>query len=141
MSGSLTVSGSTIPFLVSNADEGFFSDSAIINEEELMSPGVDGARWRTVYKQFADFELRTVSQATTVAAAITTKRTAERKFVGKNVTLQAAVNGVTYTMKNVHVKAVKATVIPGPLYGAGVSSANAHVIIQWILHGTDFNSQ
>lgn len=141
MSGSLTVSGSTIPFLVSNADEGFFSDSAIINEEELMSPGVDGARWRTVYKQFPDFELRTVSQATSVDAAIKIKQNAERKFVGKNVTLQAAINGITYPMKKVHVKAVKATVVPGPLYGVGVSSAAAHVIIQWILHGTDFDSQ
>jgi hypothetical protein len=141
MSGSITAGLGNIPFLVSGSDEGFFSDSGIIQEEELNTSGVDGVRWRTVFRQFPDFELRTVTQATTLAEAIAFKRLAERAMVGKNAKLTVTIAGTSYSMKDVHVKAAKGTVVPGPLYGAGVTTANAHIIIQWMLRGTDFDSQ
>lgn len=141
MSGSAVYKSTTIPFVVVYCDEGFFADRSFINEEELTTPGVSGARWRTIYEQFPDFTVRTVTQATTVANAISYKRLIERVFPGKNMTLSATINGTNYTMKNAHVKAARATVVPGPLHGVGVSNANAHVITQWVIKATDFDAQ
>jgi len=141
MSGTITVNAVTISVLIAQTDDGFLSDRFIINEEEFVTAGVDGARWRTVTKQFPEFELRTVSQAASYGVAVDMKRDIEQKMVGRNANISVTINANNYSMKNAHIKAAKAAIVPGPVYASGVSGANAHVITQWIIKGTDFSAR
>ncbi len=138
MSGSITYKTITVPFLVGSTPSGFISDQPIVVAEELQVNGVDGTRWREINRQYPDFELVTVSQSASVAAANALKRSIE-SLAHKKVTLSIVISALNYTMKNVHIQGVSAVVAPGPLYGLGVSSAAAHVISRWLLRGTDFN--
>jgi hypothetical protein len=137
MSGSLAQDGGgTIQFLTVLTDTGMMEDEPIVESEELTTPGVDGRRWRTVFKQYPQFQLYATSDAATYDAAIELKRKAAR-FVQSLGTLKMTLDTVTYQAKKVHIDGVIATCVPGPATGAGAAGL-AHVVFVWKLTLTEF---
>lgn len=141
MSGSITANGITISFLISQTPKGFLEDRPQPVAEELTTPGADGARFRTIYLQYPEFDMVTITEASTHNAAVQDKRDIERNMVQKQATVNAYIGGVNYTMKNVQVLAASAEIIPGPVHGAGASGTTAaHVRATWRLKGGDFSN-
>jgi hypothetical protein len=136
--GSITYQGTSLPFLAARFPAGYFDDEPIAQAEELITPGIDGRRWRTLFKQFPSFQMTTTHDATEYATAALTKQRAER-LVQKLVTLQVTIGTVSYSMRQVHVSGVAAQLFPGPLCGAGTGSGTAHVDITWQLELTDID--
>ncbi len=137
MIGSVSYGSRTIPFLSATMPAGTFDDEPIEQGEELTTPGVNGRRWRTIFKQFPSFTMTTVSEALTYAGAQLHKAYAEQ-MVQKLVTLTCTIDTVAFTMKQVHVSAVSARLYPGPVYGAGAGNGQAHIEITWQFELTDF---
>jgi len=139
MSGSITASASSlsITFLAAQFPAGFMDLVAIDQAEELMTPGVDGRRWRTIYKQFPSFQMTTISEAATYNAAAALKKVAE-KMVQKLVRLTVVIDAVPVIMREVHVSAVAPRIFPGPIFGAGTGINLAHIENTWQVELTDF---
>jgi hypothetical protein len=136
--GSVSYGSKTIPFLVANMPAGTFDDEPVDVGEELTTPGVNGRRWRTIFKQFPSFQMVTVSESATYAGAQIIKANAEQ-MVQKLVTLACTIDNVAFTMKDVHVSSATARLFPGPVYGAGAGSGLAHAEITWQFELTDFD--
>ena len=137
--GTISAQGVSLPFLAARMPAGYFEDEPIAQAEELITPGINGRRWRTLFKQFPSFQMTTTHDATEYATAALTKQRAEG-LVQKLVTLQVTIGTVSYTMRQVHVSGVLAQLFPGPLCGAGTASGTAHVDITWQLELTDFET-
>ena len=138
--GSITYSGKTITLLSALTASGTFDDEPVAQAEELITPGINGRRWRTLFRQFPSFQMTTVSEAATYAGAQIIKATAEQ-FTQKLVNLTVTIDGITFNMQDVHVSAALCRLFPGPVYGAGASASNAaHIEIAWQLELTDFES-
>lgn len=137
--GSLSVKGNSFDFLSINFPSGHPEDRAILQAEELITPGIDGRRWRTVYKQFPSFPMTTTLEATDYAAAVKIKQRAEN-LVQKLVNLSVATSGGNFLYREVHVSAVQVRLFPGPVVGSGTSNGAAHLEITWQLELTDSGS-
>lgn len=138
MSGSIVASSSSlsIQFLAVQFPAGFMDLVAIDQAEELTTPGVDGRRWRTIYKQFPSFQMTTISEAATYSTAAELKKVAE-KMVQKLVRLNVVIDGVPVTMPDVHVSAVSSRLFPGPIFGFGAGINLAHIENNWQIELTD----
>lgn len=109
-------------------------------EEKLTANGVDGARWRTVFSQFTEDTWTTVEGCASFAAAVERAQT-YKALKGQLVRVSAAIGGVSYQWKNVHISGVVPMPTPGPVTGAGVSSGmNAHLRAVWTVEFTDFDA-
>ncbi len=137
--GTISAQGVSLPFLAARMPAGYFDDEAIAQAEELITPGINGRRWRTLFRQFPSFQMTTTHDATEYATAALAKQRAEG-LVQKLVTLQVTIAGISYTMRNVHVSAVAGQLFPGPLCGAGTASGTAHVDLTWQFELTDFGA-
>lgn len=136
--GSISRAQTSISFLCAKMPAGYFDDEPVAQSEELITPGINGRRWRTLFSQFPSFQITTTSEAQTYAGCALIKQNAER-MVNRLVTLNVTIDGVAYKMRNVHVSAVVAQLFPGPVYGSGASaSTTAHVDLTWQLELTDF---
>jgi hypothetical protein len=137
--GNISYQGTALPFLAATFPAGTFDDEPVAQAEELITPGINGRRWRTLFLQFPAFQMTTTHEATEYATAALTKARAE-KMVQKLVTLQVTIDGVAYSMRQVHVSAVIARLFPGPVYGAGTGSGEAHLDLTWQMELTDFEA-
>ncbi len=123
-----------LSFILMNTPTGWPIDQFNIEEEELMSPGVDGKRWRTVSTQHAPIQLTTLADATTYAACITLAQQYRKAKTGDPVILAVTIAGTTYRCRNVHVVDVSPQVNAGGVFGAGATTGStAHVMCQWQL--------
>ncbi len=138
--GSINYQGASLPFLAAQTPVGMVQDRALDQAEELMTPGVNGRRWRTLFAQYPSFEMRTFHEATNYAVGIGMKRTAEN-LTQKLVRLNVTISTTTYAYIDIHVSAVLATVHPGPIVGAGAGSGTSHVEILWQLEMTSDTAQ
>lgn len=146
MSSTMQVSGggavgNVFTFSTAKTDKGFVLDQSARDEEELVTPGVDGRRWRSKGLQHDVFTVETVAGTATFNDAIILAKQ-HRSAKGRNVSLTLdAGNGVTVPFQNIHVKDVTAVPTPGALTGAGVSGGiNAHVVTTWTLVPTSFGA-
>ena len=135
--GSISSGSVSIPIIAAQTPVGFIDDQALPEEELLLTPGVSGRRWRTLFTQFPSFEMTTFSEASDYNQAIIIKRQAEN-FRATLARLQVIVSAQTYAYRDVHVSAVRAICHPGPIYGADTSTNLAHVEIIWSLEMTAF---
>jgi hypothetical protein len=136
--GQITASGSSISFLCARSEAGSPLETPMESAEEMTSPGVDGRRWRTIHKLHPAFVLQTVTEANDYYAGIKIRNSAE-KLVNKLVTLYLTINGSNFYFSDVHVDAVRAVVVSGPVVAVGSTGGLAHLMIEWSLTMTDFD--
>lgn len=134
--GTITYRGSAVDLLIARSDRGAPNSARLVQEESLTTPGVDGTRWRVMFRQYEPTQLYTVVDCGTYAIGILYKQIIE-KLKGKLVTVKLDISGVSYSFQNVHVEAVGATVFPGPAVGNG-ATGTAHIVAVWSLVPTDF---
>lgn len=135
--GTITTDAGSVTFFAGKTSLGYLQEEPITVAEKLTTNGVDGARWRTVFSQFPEFELKAVISAQSYAAATLAKQVCEA-MTHKTARLTMNIDGVSYTMQNVHVSEAFAAVIPGPMVGAGIANSPFHLIATWKLEGLDF---
>lgn len=135
--GTISRPGISLPFVCANTPAGMIDDTPITQAEELITPGVNGRRWRTLFDQYPSFQMTTYHEVTHYDAGVQMKRKAEG-LVQKLVTLSVTIGGVNHPLKDTHVSAIAVVVHPGPMAGDGVGSGQAHVEITWQLEGTTF---
>ena len=136
--GYISHRGEKLSFLVARTMQGAPNTFATVQEEVLSTPGVDGKRWRTVFRQFEPTQLYTVTDCASYNYAMVDKEIAE-SFKGKLVRLQMDVGGVTYAFRDTHVEGVSAVVLPGPAVGKG-ATGTSHLVVNWAIILTDFNA-
>lgn len=111
--------------------DGRVPDVSQIIEEELMAPGVDGRRFRTIHSAYRQFSVQTLETEATFAQAITLSRKYD-ETKGTNVRLTISnLGGVSLTYERVHVLEVRAVPVPGSVAGATTTSDAAHVVCDW----------
>lgn len=136
--GVISYKADRLSLLVARTERGAPNAISVVQEEVLATPGVDGKRWRTVFRQYEPTQLYTVVDCTNYAYAISDKALAE-SFKGKLVRLQVTLSGITYAFRDAHVEGVAATVFPGPAVGEGATGA-AHLVVVWTIIPTNFNA-
>jgi len=136
--GVISYLGNRLSLLVARTDRGAPNAISVVQEEALATPGVDGKRWRTVFRQYEPTQLFTVVDCVSYAYAISDKALAE-SFKGKLVRLQLTLSGITYAFRDAHVEGVVATAFPGPAVGEGATGA-AHLVVIWTITPTNFNA-
>ncbi len=126
-------------FLSAQATEGgFLYATSERAEEKLTTPGVDGARWRTVSEQMLPATLDCVAESLSFQDAVA-RGDAYRNLKGTLVAVSWTAGGFTYRYKDVHVADVQAKPVMGVVVGGGAStSAVAHVRVSFVLENTDF---
>lgn len=140
MSGNINYGSSTAYFLTNSLPSGFIEATAQIVEERLTANGVDGARWRTVFSQFPEFQITTLQDYLSYDAAKNAKALVEG-FKGGLVNLSLTLAGINYNFQDVHVTNVKGTPAAGKLVGSGVLSNGGGILeTVWVLEITDFNT-
>lgn len=138
--GTMTQGSRSLQFLIARTDSGFAQEMQQEVPEELTTPGVNGRRWRTLFKQYATFNLFTITEASTYGVALQYKNRAE-KFMNQLVNLNLVVSGSSYNFKQAHVNGVIAVAIPGPVVASGSTGGTSHVAITWSITLTDFDQQ
>ena len=137
MSG-ISYGSRNVTFLIARTDAGYINDTPTEQAQELTTPGVRGRRWRTVFEQFEPFQLYTVIDAATYAAAIQTKRTIEG-FAEGLARLDVTIAGANYSFTDVKVLGKPAAaLVPFRAIGAN-ATGQAHVICLWNLVLTRFD--
>ncbi len=136
--GLISQASKSLYFFSVQTDSGFLQELAVEVPEEHVTPGVDGRRWRTLYRQYPSFSMTTIGEAATFAVACANKNRAE-SLTNQLVSLSVTVGGVAYAFRNVHVESVRATAVPGTMVASGSSGGAAHLVSQWVLTFTDFN--
>lgn len=117
---------------------GFPSRRPMVVEEEILSPGVSGRRWRTVYEQHPAVTAETVSEASDFQHASAVAE-AMRKAKGETATLSVTVDGISYRFKNVHISDVAPIPRSGAVVGGGATAnTNGHVVCRWTFELTEF---
>lgn len=137
LSTSMDSTTKTFSFLTANLPEGFLLAVEAHQEEELISPGVDGRRWRTLYDQFPEFEMATIADFTAYSSAI-----AEGKLyhqcAGRLANLSLTISGSNYLINRLHIRGCVPRASPGATAGAGVTSGAAAVLFgTWALVPTE----
>ncbi len=125
-------------FLVVKSADGFPLDQAMVQEEQLETPGVDGHRWRTVNRQHVQRSFEALSDYDSYDLAVADARKMLKAKGGLgNFILNAG--GKAYTFPNTHVLGVSPIVTPGAAVGgsAGASSA-ATIRSTWTVEFTNF---
>lgn len=136
--GTISYRGLSLSLLVARTERGAPNAIPVIQEEALMASGVNGKRWRTVFKQYEPTILYTVIDCATFAIAVSNKAVAEG-FKGGLARLQVTLAGNAYNFRDVHVEGVLATAFPGPAVGEG-ASGQAHLTVLWTLIPTNYNA-
>lgn len=136
--GSMSQGSRNLQFFIARTDGGFVEEQAAEAFEELTTPGVNGRRWRMIYKQFEPFTLYTVTEASTYAVACQYRNRA-KLWTNLLVDLQLVISGSTYNFDDVHVNGVQATAVPGVLVASGSTGGAAHMVAIWNLVLTDFD--
>lgn len=116
---------------------GYIPDRPVEIAELLQTLGVDGVRWRTLFRQFPSFTLSTVTEASIHSNAVVLARTITSMVQG-TVRLRVDIGGVSYNVVDVHVDNADPVVIPGPVVGIGATANQAHVVTAWQLRCTAF---
>lgn len=117
---------------------GFPSKRPMAVEEEIISPGVSGRRWRIMYEQHPAITAETVSEANNFLVAVDIAE-AMRKAKGETATLSVTVDGISYRYKNVHISDVAPIPRSGAVVGGGAAaSMNGHVVCRWTFELTEF---
>lgn len=138
--GTMSQGSKSLQFLIARTDSGFAQEVAQEVPEEMTTPGVNGRRWRTLFKQYANFNMFTIVEASTYGVALQYKNRAE-KFMNQLVSLNLIVSGTSYNFKQAHVNGVVAVAVPGPVVASGSTGGLAHVAITWNIALTDFDQQ
>lgn len=130
----MTVQGSAaFSFLVASTPQGWPIDQASIVEEELLSPGVDGRRWRTESLQQVDIDMSTIDGCDTYEVAISTGRL-YRRMVGLIGQLSVTIAGTSHQWNRVHIAGAMPRAHSGKISGAGASaSSTAFIMCDWKL--------
>jgi hypothetical protein len=136
MSGAMYYKGKSISFLVARSDQGGPNFEPVPQEEVLETPGVNGRRWRVIFRQYERMRFFTVTDCTNYADALDKKELAE-SFKGKLVRLEQSIDVASYATKDAHVEAVEATAFPGPAVGNG-ATGTAHLVATWVIVPTEF---
>lgn len=135
--GSISYRGDRLSLLVARTERGAPNAIPVVQEEALATPGVDGKRWRVIFRQYEPTQLFTVVDCVNYAYAVSDKALAE-SFKGKLVRLQVTLSGNTYAFRDAHVEGVAATAFPGPAVGEG-ATGTAHLVVVWTIVPTNFN--
>ena len=130
--GSMTYAGGNLQFLVVRTDSGYIDEQLIDSTEELITPGVDGRRWRTIHGQFPHFRVSTVTECVNYAAAVKAKGTAER-MVNTIATFSAVIGGNSYNFQKMHIDSVQCVAVPGPVVASGSTGGAAHMMAEWVM--------
>ena len=114
--------------------EGRVLDANIIEEEELISAGVDGRRHREVGRRYRAFEASTTETTEDYVYAVVLARDIEL-LIGKDVRLELTnLGGGAFTYERVHVNNVRAVARPGKVAGsANFATHSASVECAWNL--------
>jgi hypothetical protein len=142
MTAQLTLStGSDVfTFLVARTDSGHILDQAAIEEEDLITEGVDGQRWRTVRLAHRRFQIVTVTACAAFSDAVIAAKN-YRKAKGTNCTFTNQAGGVSYSYNNLHILDVEPVPAAGSVVGGGASSgAQAHIVTTWTVIPTNFGA-
>jgi len=136
----LVTSEETYTFLAFKILEGGWpSKQPMVVEEEIVSPGVSGRRWRTMYEQHPSITVETVSEANNWLVAEDVA-TAMRKAKGELGTLTITVDSQAYRFKDVHISDVAPVMRIGAIIGGGaLANMNAHVVTRWTFELTEFD--
>lgn len=136
--GSISYRSQSLSLLIARTERGAPNAIPVIQEEVLTTAGVDGKRWRTVFKQYEPTVLYTVIDCSTFAVAVSNKAVAE-SFKGALVRLQTTLGGNPYAFRDAHVEDVQATAFPGPAVGEG-ATGQAHVVAVFTIVPTNYNA-
>jgi hypothetical protein len=123
----------SLPFSVARLSPGTVLDRTVIELEELVTPGVDGRRWRNVRSYFPSFQMETWADAPNYSAGVDLLR----KYTlaqGQFVTLLWSAGNYTGQYFLVKVIDVQPKLAAGVLCGLG-ADANSGAIIRalWTL--------
>jgi hypothetical protein len=135
--GNIQKAGTNIQFLCARTESGSPLETPREISEELTSAGVDGRRWRTLYKMHPEFTLSTVTECSAYSVAISQRNKAEG-LTNKLVDLVLTIDGNVYLFGNVHVNAVLARAVAGVVIASGSTGGAAHLMCEWSLTMTDF---
>ena len=135
--GTISYRGQSLPLLIARTERGAPNAIPVVQEEVLSTAGVDGKRWRTVFKQYEPTVLFTVTDCSTYAYAVSNKALAE-SFKGVLARLQITLGGTPYAFRDAHIEAVQATAFPGPAVGEGATGL-AHLTVFWTIIPTNYN--
>lgn len=138
MAGSVSFQkGARYDFLTVLADQGWLLAIMEAQEEPLTTEGVNGTRFREVFRQHPIQTLRTLAQATDFAAATALAAAYKQSLLDSRlVTVSLSTPIVTASFQMVHVLSCKPVPLPGILAGAS-GSPLASVLTAWTFQFTD----
>lgn len=142
MSASLSTTGGgaseTFTFLSFTSENGYLLDQEMIEEETLETPGVDGRRFRTIFKQHTPTAATTCMAYASFGDAVIAAN-AYRKVKGRLATVTISAGGRVDRF-TCHVRDVQPVPRAGAVAGVGASVGNAaHLLATWILEPTEFD--
>lgn len=121
-----------LSFIIARADGGWPYDQRQVMEEELSSPGVNGRRFRTVFDQFPETTVETLSSVTNYTAAVAEARQ-HLLCKGRLARLSVVVGGATLTYPKVHILDCAPVARVGSVVAADLTGAGASVACTWRL--------
>jgi hypothetical protein len=124
-----TVDGVTILLDKFLTPDGRVPDQAMMEEEALTAPGLNGTRYRDVGLQFREFTADIIETAATYDAAVTRCRVWDRmQATIIKLTISNMGSSATYRYTRVHVVSHGIVVRPGSVANAAQPSHAAHLI-------------
>lgn len=118
--------GFQVYFSVAKLQNGCVPEIAVVEEEELKDPGVDGNRYRRIYRQFPVFTMNTIADWASRAAGDDLTQT-YYKLVGQVVSMVITLGGVTKRFSKVKIRNVTPTQVAGQMVGFGAETASVGV--------------
>ena len=130
--------GETFSFLTFLSETGFLLSTATVEEEVIETPGVDGHRWRTIFKQFTPTTVETLVACASFGDAVITANN-YRKAKGGLCTITLTGGGRTEIFRDVHISDVRPVPRAGQVTATEASANNqAHVYCQWTFELSEF---
>lgn len=120
----------SLSFIIARAPGGWPYDQRQVAEEELTSPGVSGRRFRTIYDQYPETVIETLSSVTTYTAAVAEARQ-HLLCKGRLARMSVVVGGATLTYPRVHILDCEPVARIGSVIAAGLTGAGASVACTW----------
>lgn len=118
-----TADGNQYLIDIFRTERGAVEDVAVVEEEELTAPGVDGRRWRTVGNRYRPFTATILQTCLNYVSAVGQAKSYD-ELIGTLISVSVDLDGSTYTYPALHVSGVRMRALPGVV--AGATNASTH---------------
>jgi hypothetical protein len=114
-------------FIGASSEAGGPNLALAAEEEELTSPGIDGRRYRTTFRQYAPFSVSVISDHATYAEAWNQKWNIEL-LKGRVADLIWTIAGTVYPVRSLHITDATAAITMGASAGPNATSGATAIV-------------